>query len=57
MRPAYSVILFTTATGAAYGLLAVLGGMLLLDIAGDTAAGALLDLALGRGLAGFGLVA
>lgn len=57
MRPAYSVILFTTATGAAYGLLAVLGGMLLLDIAGDTAAGALLALALGLGLAGFGLVA
>jgi DMSO reductase anchor subunit len=30
MRPAYSVILFTTASGAGYGLLAVLGLLLLL---------------------------
>ena len=33
MRPAYSVILFTTTSGAGYGLLAVLGLLLLLGLA------------------------
>ncbi len=57
MRPAYSVILFTTASGAGYGLLAVLGLLLLLGLAPDRPwllAGAV---ALGLALATVGLVA
>jgi sulfite dehydrogenase (quinone) subunit SoeC len=57
VRPAYSVILFTTATGAAYGLLTVLGCMLLLGDAPGSPGGALLALTLALGLASFGLLA
>ena len=39
MRPAYSVILFTTLSGAGYGLLAVLGAMLLLGTPPAASAG------------------
>lgn len=54
MRPAYSVILFTTLSGAGYGVLGILGALL--------AAGAapwlpVLHLAVGLGLASVGLVA
>lgn len=57
MRPAYSVILFTTTSGAGYGLLAALGLLLLLGLAPDRPwllAGAV---ALGLALASVGLVA
>jgi sulfite dehydrogenase (quinone) subunit SoeC len=57
MRPAYSVILFTTTSGAGYGLLAALGLLLLLGLAPDRPwllAGAV---GLGLALATVGLLA
>jgi DMSO reductase anchor subunit len=57
MRPAYSVILFTTTSGAGYGLLTALGLLLLLGLAPDRPwllAGAA---TLGLALATLGLVA
>jgi sulfite dehydrogenase (quinone) subunit SoeC len=56
MRPAYSVILFTALSGAGYGLITILGILLLLDeIQGGT--GVLLaPMALGLVLAAVGLV-
>ncbi|MFL5334928.1 MAG: dimethyl sulfoxide reductase anchor subunit family protein [Geminicoccaceae bacterium] len=57
MRPAYSVILFTTVTGAAYGLLAVLGCLLLLGGTPGSSSGPLLALTLALGLASLGLLA
>lgn len=55
MRPAYSVILFTTSSGAGYGALAVLGMMLALGSAQPAATMA--ALATGLALATLGLVA
>ena len=54
MRPAYSVILFTTLSGAGYGLLAVLGALLLLGTPPGRPSAAL---GLGLTLASVGLVA
>lgn len=57
MRPAYSVILFTTSSGAGYGILAVLGTMLALGLRPARPGITLLALALGLALATLGLVA
>ena len=54
MRPAYSVILFTTLSGAGYGLLAVLGAMLLLGTPPERPLAALIA---GLSLASVGLIA
>ncbi len=54
MRPAYSVILFTTLSGAGYGLLATVAAAL---AAGSPPARPLLSLTLGLALASIGLVA
>ena len=54
MRPAYSVILFTTLSGAGYGLLAVLGAMVLL---GTPPGRPLAALIAGLSLASVGLIA
>jgi DMSO reductase anchor subunit len=54
MRPAYSVILFTTLSGAGYGLLAVLGAAVTLGV---TTPHPLAALVVGLGLASVGLVA
>ena len=54
MRPAYSVILFTTLSGAGYGLMTALGLMLLV---GATPAAPLSTLAVGILLATVGLLA
>jgi DMSO reductase anchor subunit len=54
MHPAYSVVLFTTLSGAGYGLLAALGAAL---AAGSPLARSLLALVLGLALASVGLVA
>jgi DMSO reductase anchor subunit len=57
MRPAYSVILFTTTSGAGYGALAVLGLLLLLGLAPTGPWLLAAALVLGLGLATIGLVA
>lgn len=57
MRPAYSVILFTTSSGAGYGILAVLGMMLALGLGPDWPGVTLVALAMGLALATLGLVA
>ncbi len=57
MRPAYSVILFTTSSGAGYGVLAVLGIMLALDLDPAPPGVTLLASAMGLALATLGLVA
>jgi DMSO reductase anchor subunit len=57
MRPAYSVILFTTASGAGYGLLAVLGLLLLLGHAPAGRMHLLTALAAGLACATAGLLA
>ena len=57
MHPAYSLILFTTSSGAGYGLLAVLGTMLLLGMAPPAPWLLLAGLGLGLALASFGLLA
>jgi DMSO reductase anchor subunit len=54
MRPAYSVILFTTLSGAGYGVLGLLGGML---VAGAAPRVPALQLAVGLALTSVGLVA
>jgi sulfite dehydrogenase (quinone) subunit SoeC len=57
MHPAYSLILFTVSSGAGYGLLAVLGLMLLLDAAPPAPRLLLAGLGVGLALATFGLLA
>ena len=56
MRPAYSVILFTTTSGAGYGLLAVLGLLLTLGLAPERPGVVVAALATGLGLATVGLI-
>ena len=56
MHPAYSVILFTTTSGAGYGLLALLGFTAATEAALSPVA-ALISLALALGLITFGLLA
>lgn len=57
MRPAYSVILFTTTSGAGYGLLVVLGLLLALGLAPGRPGLVALALGFGLGLATVGLLA
>lgn len=57
MRPAYSVILFTTSSGAGYGALAVLGMMLALGLVPSQPGATMAALATGLALATLGLVA
>lgn len=57
MRPAYSVILFSTTSGAGYGVLAVLGIMLALDLDPAPPGITLIALSMGLALATLGLVA
>ncbi len=56
MHPAYSVILFTTASGAGYGLLALLGLVGLVHGAASSPAFAVSSLALALGLISVGLL-
>lgn len=56
MHPAYSVILFTTASGAGYGLLALLGLVGLMHGASSSLPFALVSLALALGLITLGLL-
>jgi sulfite dehydrogenase (quinone) subunit SoeC len=56
MRPAYSVILFTTLSGAGYGLMAVLGALLLLGWAPATPGTLIAPMMLGLVFAAVGLI-